>query len=113
LWLTIDGLRIASLCLSYADDAFFIVVIDLDLPTIYVSLHKGLQVKVWIGADEERGFAVKEFRSFAEAISDGFDDDKKQRFVGAGFAPEHRTEDFDLEVSYLSDGEAWDLLKGD
>lgn len=69
LRLTVDSLWITGLCLSHTNDAFFVVVVDLDLPAIDVSLNKGFQVKVWIGADEESGFAVEEFRSFAQPIS--------------------------------------------
>ncbi len=99
--------------MSHANDAFFVVVVDLDFPSIDVSLNKCLQIKFWIGADEESGFAVEELRSFAQAVSQRFDDNEKQRFIGSGFAPEHGTEGFDLEVTDLSDGKTRDFLKGD
>lgn len=113
LGLAIDRSGITRLCLSYSDDAFFIVVIDLDLPAVDISLHDGLQVQVWIGANEEGWFAVEEFGPFAQAIPDGFDYDQKQRFIVSGFTPEDGAKDFDLEVPDLSDREAGDFLKGD
>ena len=58
LWLPIDRVRVARLCLSDADDAFFVMVVDLDFPAVEVSLHKGFQIEVGIGADDESWFAV-------------------------------------------------------
>jgi len=111
LGLTIDGLRVAGLGVSHTDNAFFVAVVDLDLPAVDVSLHDRLQFQVGVSADEEGRLAVEEFGPFAKAITDGFDYDEQQRFVISRFAPEDGAKDFDLEVSDLSDCEAGNFLK--
>jgi hypothetical protein len=111
--LAIHGLGIARLCLSYPDDAFFIVVVDFDLPAIDTGLNQRLQVEGRIGPGEERGLAVEESGTLAQAMPGGFDDDQKQRLIMAGLAPEDGTRDFDLEVPDLPDRIAGDPLRGD
>jgi hypothetical protein len=113
LGLPINGLRVARLRLSDPDNAFFVVVVDLDLPTVDVSLDKSFNVQARIGADEEGWFAIQELGALAQAIPNGFDDDKKQWFIMPSFAPEDWAEDYDLEVTNLSHGKTWNLLKRD
>lgn len=77
LWQARDSLAIANLPLGHTDEAFLVAVIDLDFPAVDISLDKGLDLEFWIGADEECGFTIEEFGTFAKAVAQRFDDDQQ------------------------------------
>ena len=83
----LDGARSAHLCLADAEQGFLLAEIDLHVPARDIGLDDDLGVQVFIRADQKGGLAIKQFGTFAQAVSERGDDDQLQHLVSASGAP--------------------------
>src|SRR5664279_5362704 len=84
-------------------------MVALDLPSVHVGLKQGLQVQLRIGADQESGLAVEQLRSFAQPVTQWFDDNQQQAQIGTGLAPKDVATYLDGDFANRPGGETADL----
>ncbi len=93
-----DRVGLADRRLADSQQSFFFAKINLDTPAMEIGFDEGLGIEVGVGAKQERRLAIEELGAFAQAISEGSDDDPLQGLMGAGRAPHQSGAAFEAQL---------------
>ncbi len=101
-----------DLCLSDAEERFFIAEVGFDIPAPEVILEEFLERELSICADEISWFAIEQFGVFSKSIRERSDNHKSQIMPVACWAPSDGSDGFDAEVVLFATGICVDCLPG-